>query len=517
MQGENRAFICIALTVLEVYAANLLKSESERPPNWRKIDFLNERFKVKVAFLKGFENVLKKLGYDEEILDENGALVGLKFPDTVKNPNFRMVPTVLTELCIANYEIETILNKSHPHLRTLLETMQIPPEYGQNNDSDSEDEIFEDAMDEPFAAIEPVQANINRSDVQFSGSNSFDNQNSTFMPSLYREDREDSVRSPNFVGPPTGRPQHAGLQSADKKWLFRESGYQQVGYEEKRPDNHIRKSDISQMYVDSNDLSPERQPGHYQWAHNEWLSSEQIGNSKLNQGPSLPLRQQDQHTQRPEPFHNTLDESSSLRRPGFEVYNHQEEQQKQTDASLSSASRPSESIRNWMPGIYSSHEETHKHQAFTITEHGTRVSSNYSEDRAPEVKPSVSPSFSTLPRNKQSILYKRPDLRNESLTAQEPQITFVDNHYGKPTGSYVHPDPLRDRQGYSFEPGNRSKHYELPGLYQQNDEMIDLRAAKYKSQRMHPQQVIPSPPIGTLFIYIYIYTCLYSIGNTPQE
>ena len=146
-QGDSRNFICIALTVLEMYAANLLKEEHQRPQNWRTIDLSNSKFKQKVGFLRGFENILKKLGYDERVTDENGVGVGLKFPETVKHPNMKMVEKVLTDLCIANYEIDRILRKSHPNLKILFETKQIPDDYNQSESSDSDDDIFEDALE----------------------------------------------------------------------------------------------------------------------------------------------------------------------------------------------------------------------------------------------------------------------------------------------------------------------------------------------------------------------------------
>ena len=143
------------MTVLETYASNLLKKEGDRPPNWKKIDFSNTKFKQKVGFLIGFEDILKKLGYDEEIYDEKRVLVGQKFPDSVRNPNPKMVEKVLTDLCIANYEIGKISAKTHPNWKILLEMKQIPPEYEMIDGSDSDSDNFDDEEETFVLASSP--------------------------------------------------------------------------------------------------------------------------------------------------------------------------------------------------------------------------------------------------------------------------------------------------------------------------------------------------------------------------
>ena len=124
----------------------MLKPASQRPASWRFIKFANEVFQRKVGFLKGAAEILKNLGYDEEIFDEMREVVGLKFPDARKEPNAEMVATLATDLCIAKFEVDAIFNEDHPNLTMLLQTNQIPPEYNFESD-DLDDGEFESAVD----------------------------------------------------------------------------------------------------------------------------------------------------------------------------------------------------------------------------------------------------------------------------------------------------------------------------------------------------------------------------------
>ena len=141
--------------MLETYASNLLKVEQDRPANWRKIDFSHVKFQEKVGVLKGYQGILKKLGYEEEVYDANGTLVGQKFPDSVKNSNRIMVEKILTDLCIARYEIDKIATKSHPNWKMLLETRQIPSEYDVCDSSDSDFGQMEDEEERFVLASSP--------------------------------------------------------------------------------------------------------------------------------------------------------------------------------------------------------------------------------------------------------------------------------------------------------------------------------------------------------------------------
>ena len=147
LQGGGYQVHCLmfkALKVLEKYSTNLLKPENERPPSWRQIIITNDIFQQKVGFLMGAKSVFKLLGYKEEILGEDGKVVGLKFPDSQKRPNAEMVENIATDLCIAKFEVNLIVNETHPNLKMLFETGQIPPEYKLPDDSD--DDNFEDAF-----------------------------------------------------------------------------------------------------------------------------------------------------------------------------------------------------------------------------------------------------------------------------------------------------------------------------------------------------------------------------------
>lgn len=146
LQGPDRFLIASALKILEKYATNLLKPANQRPASWRFIKFANEVFQRKVGFLKGAAEILKNLGYDEEIFDEMRVVVGLKFPDTKIEPNAELVATLATDLCIAKFEVSAIFNEDHPNLTMLLQTKQIPKECNLEGD-DFDNGDFEGGTD----------------------------------------------------------------------------------------------------------------------------------------------------------------------------------------------------------------------------------------------------------------------------------------------------------------------------------------------------------------------------------
>ena len=61
-----------AFTVLEKYATNLLKDESERHPSWRSVLFTSAAYQNKVKFLLGALDILKSIGYTEDFFNQNG-------------------------------------------------------------------------------------------------------------------------------------------------------------------------------------------------------------------------------------------------------------------------------------------------------------------------------------------------------------------------------------------------------------------------------------------------------------
>ncbi len=113
------------LRLLKKYAVNLLKPPDERPTSWRSIQFYSKLIQEKVGFLNGSKQILMQLGYTENMLNQHQQVVGLKFPDSVQEPNRERVLQLANDLTIAAFEIVEIANESHPKLEMLFRTGQV--------------------------------------------------------------------------------------------------------------------------------------------------------------------------------------------------------------------------------------------------------------------------------------------------------------------------------------------------------------------------------------------------------
>ena len=275
-QGPNQFLIASALKILEKYATNLLKPASQRPASWRFIKFANEVFQRKVGFLKGAAEILKSLGYDEEIFDEMRVVVGLKFPDTRIERNAEMVATLATDLCIAKFEVDAIINEDHPNLAMLLQTNQIPQEYNLES-YDFDDADFESAVDRrEMQSKLGVTAEQNTSRQQYQSSKEHDGDylqqqvvrptqpvqqvlreaSDRLLASTYQHPRNDPHANQSFQVPKTSDQlpsQNArNYYSSDTTWVYNSSVTSPLEYRE--PHKNLLMSDEppSTMYSRQN-------------------------------------------------------------------------------------------------------------------------------------------------------------------------------------------------------------------------------------------------------------------------
>ena len=101
-------------------------------------------FQEKIGYLTGARSILKQLGYRKELLDSNGAVLALKFPDDLDEPDREVVAVMATELCMARFEASAIINGSHPLSKSLFQTGQVPKSYDMSRQDGDDVEFDED-------------------------------------------------------------------------------------------------------------------------------------------------------------------------------------------------------------------------------------------------------------------------------------------------------------------------------------------------------------------------------------
>ena len=114
----------------------MLKPVQERPPSWTVIKFSNEVFQRKVDFLQGARDILRLLGYKQEMVDEGGRVIGLLYPET-QEPNARLVLKLAADLCLAKFEVEAVVNGTHPMLSIFKQNDTVPSVYLQASEMSS--------------------------------------------------------------------------------------------------------------------------------------------------------------------------------------------------------------------------------------------------------------------------------------------------------------------------------------------------------------------------------------------
>ena len=97
-----------ALDLLLKFVINLLKPN--RPPVWRSIKTNNTAFRARVACMKGYEDVLRLMGYTE--VEQNS----LQFPEHVLEPDKPKLYVVVAELLMAKLEMDQLstTNRQQP-------------------------------------------------------------------------------------------------------------------------------------------------------------------------------------------------------------------------------------------------------------------------------------------------------------------------------------------------------------------------------------------------------------------
>ncbi|XP_077982621.1 uncharacterized protein LOC144437543 isoform X2 [Glandiceps talaboti] len=106
LQGPNTLpALKSALGILGKYGGNLLREN--RPSVWRCVRFSNEIFRTKVDNVDGSREILKLLGYTQEIED------GLAYPDEIEEPNLEDVTKISADIIIARCEVDAVMNNTH--------------------------------------------------------------------------------------------------------------------------------------------------------------------------------------------------------------------------------------------------------------------------------------------------------------------------------------------------------------------------------------------------------------------
>ena len=128
--------------MLELYAKNLLKDETERHRHWNKINLMAKVFE-NVRPLTGNRKILYDIGYTQDITNEKGDVGGISFPETEK-PNEPKVRELAIDLCIAKYELQLIEDRTHPKLTDLKNIDEISTSYFVENDSAGQNDFTPD-------------------------------------------------------------------------------------------------------------------------------------------------------------------------------------------------------------------------------------------------------------------------------------------------------------------------------------------------------------------------------------
>ncbi|XP_067651043.1 E3 ubiquitin-protein ligase RNF31-like isoform X2 [Haliotis asinina] len=110
--------IPVALNILEKYGRHLLKPKTLRNELWRYVKFSNPIFKDRVDALRGGRDLMKLMGYTQEIED------GLFFPEP-EEPNLDQTANMVADIILAKKQMEMYLSGVHPN-QTEVEKF-IPP------------------------------------------------------------------------------------------------------------------------------------------------------------------------------------------------------------------------------------------------------------------------------------------------------------------------------------------------------------------------------------------------------
>ncbi|XP_033753784.1 LOW QUALITY PROTEIN: E3 ubiquitin-protein ligase RNF31-like [Pecten maximus] len=114
---EQLKKIGFAFNILEKYARHLLKPLKIRADMWRYVKFSNSFFKERVDVIKGGREIMRKMGYTEDI---DG---GMAFPeDKDSEPN--VIVELICDIILMKYEITNLLNGQHPAPDILADLLQ---------------------------------------------------------------------------------------------------------------------------------------------------------------------------------------------------------------------------------------------------------------------------------------------------------------------------------------------------------------------------------------------------------
>ena len=153
-----------ALKVLEKYASNLLKEESERHHHWQKINFTSKAFNF-VRPLSSNRKILHDIGYTMDLKNDRDEVGGVSFEEG-KKPNTRKVEDYALDLCIAKFEVRAITQRIHPRMKNLKDVDGIPNSFFVVSDSMSDKydanakQSFELLLTNTTAPAQPGQAKV---------------------------------------------------------------------------------------------------------------------------------------------------------------------------------------------------------------------------------------------------------------------------------------------------------------------------------------------------------------------
>ncbi|XP_069114483.1 uncharacterized protein [Argopecten irradians] len=109
--------IGFAFNILEKYARHLLKPLKNRAEMWRYVKFSNSFFKERVDVIKGGREIMRKMGYTEDI---DG---GMAFPEGAdSDPN--VIAELICDILMMKYEITNLLNGEHPAPEILVDLIK---------------------------------------------------------------------------------------------------------------------------------------------------------------------------------------------------------------------------------------------------------------------------------------------------------------------------------------------------------------------------------------------------------
>ena len=152
-----------AFNVLEKYATNLLKEETERHLSWRKIKTHSSVFQNTIGLVNGVDKIIEIMGYTKKDRLPNGDISSFVFPLTA-NPNKTKIMDLVVDLLIAKYEVDYLLNGTHPCFEELRLTGTIPDVYFTCCNSNSySDQSFEQKVSIDYGSVNSMESVLNQS------------------------------------------------------------------------------------------------------------------------------------------------------------------------------------------------------------------------------------------------------------------------------------------------------------------------------------------------------------------